>query len=310
MLLEKYFDASISPMEMDRLEAAAKDVAAGKLACHDKETADSLRLINSISRYAESSIERFADSLPTGLEDRLSSHISMLAAKDKCRDRRPWLNRIVSYSAAAAAVGIIAISGYHYMSVSDDLSTTNNLDAPSSVIIASAPSSIMIAVAPSEEADPKPASSGIAPICRQLSQPKTTAMAKTPRHTPRKQNKEASPTMAAASYQTLPSLAAASDQVPHFIVDEYAKEADKALSGIPPFKSDILTLSEEAFRVMPTGLTAYVDTSELLTQPISTLSQSINSIYESVEIMSEAFSGVATALEAAGNSLALLADPI
>lgn len=304
MLLQKYFDATMSPMEMNRLEAAAKDFTAGKLPCPDHETANDLRLINSISRFAESSLNELAESLPSGLEDRLNAHISMLADKDKSHSKLSWVKRWAAYAAAAAAVGILAVAGYHYLSSSDgDLS-------PSSILIAD--------VSKGETAVTTDENPVIAPINQQFSSDQAIAKAETAtektaayKSAPNKANttrtRQGKPN--ALVSQAL-STKANSDMENSSAEESYIKEADEALSAIPPFTKDAYFLSEEAFRVMPTGVTAYIETSNLFVQPISTLSQSINSIYESVEILSEALSGVSTALQAVNYSLALLSDPL
>lgn len=288
MLIGKYFDATISPMEMDQLEAIASGVDSGKLSCLDKGAIESLRLINAISRYAANSFDEFAGSLPQGLEDRLNVHISMLAAKDKSCHKRPWLRKATIYSAAAAVAGILAVAGYHLMPLPD------NGHSPSTIMIAN--------ISQEENSGETNEDSVIAPTRKSLTPPQGIAKAGPAKSS---QTKAISVSKIQRKNDISKDKTTITDTD---ITNSYAEKADEALSAIPPFTEDAFILSEEAFRVMPTGVTAYVETSQLLLQPISTLSQSINGIYESVEIMSEALSGVSTALEAVNSSLALLSD--
>lgn len=301
MLLGKYFDATISPMEMDRLESAARAVASGKADCPDHDIAEELQLINSISRYAEASLSNFTNNLPKGLEDRLNTHISMLAAKSASKERRPWVKRIVAYSAAAAVAGILAVGGYRYMQPTYMQPTSDNAPKQTYIMIADA-SRI-------ELADTSITQSPASPLREQLGTSNIVAQGGSTQGSTKKSVKanavKAHHRNAQVICRSNPTEGNLQGSDKSFI-----NEADVALNAIPPFTQDALALSEEAFRVMPTGVTAYVETSNLLEQPISTLSQSINNIYESVEIVSEALSGVAFALQAVNNSLALLSNPI
>lgn len=294
-LLGKYFDASISPLEMDRLERMAGEVAGGKAICPDPDAANALRMIYTVSRYAETALNEFADSLPEGLESRLESHISMLAAKSESRRRRPWAARLVRFSTAAAAALLIGTAAYTYLS-SDripelptvliaDVSKTGNGDSPGAV----AYQGTMMKPIPSQKRT----------LITGASAATTGNTSEQPTHSIAGAGKSGNISMQKNDNP------ATSENERHLL-----EEADEALSSLPPITKDIITISEEAFRVIPTGVTAYVETSRILAQPISTLSQSINNIYESVEAVSEALSGVSTAFEAVNSSLALLADPI
>ncbi len=70
------------------------------------------------------------------------------------------------------------------------------------------------------------------------------------------------------------------------------------------------TISEDVREVMPTMIEAKIETDRLLLQPMTTLSQSFDNVYESVAILSEAFSGIASTFNAVNTSLSTLSEPV
>lgn len=270
VLLGKYFEATISPLEMRSLESIANDVNTGKRQCPDIDMAENLAFIGMFGEYAEASLDAPECNLPTGLEDRLNSHISMLAAREQVGKRKSPFTKVIYLTATAAAVAAIVFGGISYMSHSDDLNTTQQIliaDASSSDSLSPIPESMPT---PPESAVSRPAS------------PANTSHGKTANLTKAKSK----------------SLKAQSGNL-------IAANRQPTTTDQQPF-----SISAETFKVMPSGITASIDPSQILVQPISTLSQSINNIYESVETVSEALSGVSSSLKAVSNSLAILSEPL
>ena len=81
------------------------------------------------------------------------------------------------------------------------------------------------------------------------------------------------------------------------------EESASALAMVP-------TISEDVREVMPTMIEAKIETDRLLLQPMTTLSQSFDNVYESVAILSEAFSGIASTFNAVNTSLSTLSEPV
>lgn len=270
VLLGKYFDATISPLEMRRLESIANDVNSGNCICPDLEIVESLRLISEFGEYAEASLDALECDLPAGLEDRLNFHISMLAAREQKRKRKSPFAKIIYLTATAAAVAAIVFGGISYMSHSEGLNT------PQQILIADASSSDSLSPIP--ESVPTPPESAVS----LPASPSNTSNGKISSRPKAKSKK----LIAKGSNLT-------------------AGHQQQATNSQQPF-----SISAETFKVMPSGITASIDPAQILVQPISTLSQSINNIYESVETVSEALSGVSSSLKAVSNSLALLSEPL
>lgn len=270
VLLGKYFDATISPLEMRRLESIANDVNSGRHKCPDTDVAESLRFISEFGEYAEASLDAPECDLPAGLEGRLNSHISMLAAREQVGKRKSPFAKVIYLTATAAAVSAIVFCGISYMSLSDDLNT------PQQILIADASSADSLSPIP--ESMPTPPESAVS----LPASPSNTSNGKISNRPKTKSKK-----LIAKGNNLIAGL-----QQP-------------ATTEQQPF-----SISAETFKVMPSGITASIDPAQILVQPISTLSQSINNIYESVETVSEALSGVSSSLKAVSNSLALLSEPL
>lgn len=286
-ILDRYFDATISYQEMERLNAVAKEVGSGRMLCPDTALLNDLLLIDSLNHFAEATLLADSNNVPPGLEARLNAHISLLGAESKIRERKSFILRILSYTAAAAVMGIIGFTGIvHFSGPSHPSESQQILIADISSISerqltsASHPEGEMIAQISTL---PLPESPG-----------KETNKVKPQKKTVHKELPKSKNTPMEDSFQR----------------SELIAEANGALESIPPFAEDAYAISEEAFKVMPTGITAYVETSRLLTQPLSTLSQSINYIYESIELVSEALSGVTMAVKTVNHSLDLLSNPL
>lgn len=279
MLLGKYFDATISSDEMERLDAYADTLASGALPCLDQDTAESLNMIFSLRQYGEFVIGPTA-AIPEGLEEMIDSHISKLAADT----RRSFLRRrLLRFSAAAAAAGILAMAGISYVS-QPSLPSPDRLPMMATVSEASNPDSTHT----------------FPPATDQSSTDSAEAAAIPPLHSPEKYAESNPPSRKAA----------AGDMEPAECRQSLTAKADKALEALPDISLEAFSISEEAFRVTPPQVTIPMETAGILRQPLSTLSQSINNIYESVGMVSEALSGVSLSLEAVSSSLCLLSDPL
>lgn len=294
LLLNKYFEAIISPDEMVRLETLAAKVSSGEISYPDKKLENDLMLINSLCGFADATLTSVADYAPSGLEERLDNHISTLAKDSRRRRTRVILTRIMKYSAASAVIGLMGVGGYFHLSHQDSFSYPNELVADMRLsgekeTVASETIPPLVSVIPS------PDDTQATPAAISDSRPLATGTLNhvISKHGPRKNaTKSENITIVSATQET------------------YLAQVNEALNPIPPFTTDAFIISEEAFRVMPIGITAYVETSEILIQPFFTLHQSVNDIYDTVDKVSEAFSGVSTALQAVGSSLALLSNPI
>ena len=272
ILLDKYFDATATPDEVEILKASANDVVSGEISCPDSNLKEQLRFINAIEGYSEKILSAYSESAPSDLETRLETHISSLAAGSAERKRRPFLAKFLPYSAAAVAAAIVAVAGIKYFSPQEDGNVAQQI-----LIAYNSTASIEATV--SESIPSLIASSAI-------SSPHTPSQ--NTKHTKRTPK----PSTSAAASSPLPSESPTLNSQP-------------SPTTLSPF-----SISEETFRVMPAGINARIETAHILVQPISTLSQSINNIYESVAAVSEALSGVSSSFEAVSNSLALLSEPI
>ncbi len=270
ILLGKYFDATISPMEMARLDSIANDAESGKLMCHDNEISDNLHFISTFSKFAGTSLSSIADNMPAGLEERMNSHISMLAAKAQSRKRISSFAKIVSFTSAAAVAALIAFAGYNYLSREKDILPTPQILIADASISDSVTHTTESTPSISENAPTLNVTAGI------------TAMS-----TPNRKSHHT------AAKRPIKIQQPTTDNQP-----------------LTTDNQQTFSISEETFKVMPSGILASVDPAQILLQPITTLSQSINNIYESVESVSEALSGVSSSLRAVSNSLALLTEPI
>lgn len=296
-MLGQYFDATISPTDMAKLKTIAGRLASGLFACPDDSVRNDLMLIYSLSEFASESLSTVADRIPDSLEDRLNNHISMLAAETRRKRRKKFIAGMTAFSAAASVIALMGVVGFKYLSHNDlpsptesriliaDVSLSEKTDPIPSIKSSSTEENPLLPTAASAFTD-APIKSAAAPAAKS-------------KNTRRKSSKKTSGT----PENNLP-------EEPVSQKDVFLAEANEALNPVPPFAKDAYSVSEEAFRVVPSGVTAYVETTHILVQPLSTLSQSIYNIYESMEVVSEALSALPTAFDAVSSSLLLLSEPL
>lgn len=81
-----------------------------------------------------------------------------------------------------------------------------------------------------------------------------------------------------------------------------------AATATLPEKINIPNFSDPVIDVMPMIAAASIDPSKVVLQPLSTLSQTVCNVYESVDAVSSSFAGIAETLELVNSSLALLSS--
>lgn len=72
--------------------------------------------------------------------------------------------------------------------------------------------------------------------------------------------------------------------------------------------SPLASLSEQLDVVSPALTAAYVDPAQIALQPLSTISQTIDDVYESIDMVTRALSGMSYTFETASEGLALIYD--
>lgn len=81
-----------------------------------------------------------------------------------------------------------------------------------------------------------------------------------------------------------------------------------AATATLPEKINIPNFSDPVIDVMPMIAAASIDPSKVVIQPLSTLSQTVCNVYESVDAVSSSFAGIAETFELVNSSLALLSS--
>lgn len=118
MLLDKYFEATITPEGMAQLKTVAKAVANGEASCPDGNMTEQLLLIDAFESYSEGILDTYSESSPSYLENKLNAHISSLAVTtSKGKHRWP---KILYYSATAVVTAFIAFAGINYLHHQED----------------------------------------------------------------------------------------------------------------------------------------------------------------------------------------------
>ncbi|MBD5358244.1 MAG: hypothetical protein HDR88_14845 [Bacteroides sp.] len=283
-MLSQYFEATISPNDMANLETLASQVASGVCNCPDESVKADMMLIYSLNRFAANSLSEVSASVPDTLEDRLSNHISMLAAESRKKYRKSFIRRLTTYSAAASVIAVMGIVGFNYLTHEETPSAPQILIADASL---------------SEKADNPPAELFNSPATEVSSPAKVSS-----KTTAKSGNRKKAVTKTSANSKIARPTETSTEK------EVFLAEANEALDPVPPFAKDAYIVSEEAFKVVPSGITAYVETNNILIQPLSTLSQSIYNIYESVEMVADALSAIPTAFDAVSSSLSLLSEPL
>ena len=107
-LTEKFFNATISQKESKVLADIARDLAGDNPTCRisDMQLLQDLKVVAMLNECASATLQAFSLKTPQGLEQRLSNHISSLAADT----RRKRFRRIILPAAGVAAAATLLIS--------------------------------------------------------------------------------------------------------------------------------------------------------------------------------------------------------
>lgn len=264
VLIQRFYDATISPEEMATLLAAASCPEKYVTDGGDAQLAADLSLIASLAPASQTVLE---SDIPAGLEQRLGRHISQLARKPSAKRR--WL---YSISAAAAVAALLSI-GIKVTVTQPSLPTQYAATVAGTPAPAAPAAEYNGSEQPVRETTPAPATAHPARISRE-----TMKMVK-----PEPQEHK------------IPDRIEGNTELPPI------GEALASL-GKMPSASDLVA------DVTPTLSVAAVDPVWILAQPLSTLSQSVDNVYESLDIVAKALSGVHASITSAAEGLAPVAD--
>lgn len=262
-LIQRFFDATISPEEMDTLLAVAS--------CPEKYLGDNddtvlaadLTLIASLGTASEKILET---AVPPGLEQKLERHISRIAGKPKLRKK--WL---YSISAAAAIVAVFSI-GIKVSVTQSSLPAQNAIDSPDT-------SSFALALPPLENNVRVENTGGTASVSSPVASVNVSEKTRKPKiHVKSSTSQSAEMIEPVQIHDVLPSL------------------------GKMPSMSDLVA------DITPTLSVVSIDPAGMLAQPLSTLSQSVDNVYESLDIVAKALSGVNASITSAAEGLAPVSD--
>ncbi len=252
-LTEKYFTGDISPEETHSLLEAA-DIADG--GAYDARTLADLRMIRALH---SPELGQMLAPVPSGLEERLDSHISSLAR------RRPAMRRWLAACSAAAAVAIVMTIGLRHHGV-DQTSGLASADTPSVLPDLTLTVPDTRGTVTSDPAGATPA----------------TIITPAPRR---------------ASSAPRPMAKAAQKAAPLSVPAEAPMKATLPELELSP----IVTATIRDVR--PILASAIVDPSDVLAQPLSTISQSIDNVYMSLDMVAKALRSTSSTLDDAADKL-------
>ena len=268
-LTEKFFNATISEAEMSLLDKYAESILSGKEngVMPDRMLLNDLSVVAALHQLNLRTLDNLSAQTPPGLEARLEKHISRISASSR---KRKW-RLAATYSGAAAAIaGIILTIGLP--SRQPSFPDTNPLPA----------SGQLAAVASTPTAEE---SHAIDPTTITVAAP-GNASVRIQYKSIRKDKKKTT------NVTTLNLKAETKTPLPEPL-------------SLPP-NMKIPDFTEPVAEIRPMLAAAIIDPSEIVMQPLTTLSQTVSNVYESVDIVSSAFAGIADAFEMVNSSLALL----
>jgi len=261
-LTERFFDATIRSEEMDVLLTVASCPEKFLKGKPDDALEADLTVIASLGTASENIL---AADIPSGLEQKLESHISRLSGRSAFR--RKWIYPV----SAAAAVAAIITTGINL--------TDYTTDTPGQTAEVHTGSPAISPASPSAEREFLRSGTGIASVpapAAPASISGKTRKLKIPEDINKPQDTE----------RTEPTQI--HDILPTF-------------SRIPP-------VSDLVADITPTLSTVTIDPAWILAQPLSTLSQSVDNVYESLDIVAKAFSGVNASIASAAEGIAPISD--
>lgn len=297
-LLESFFNASISPDDERRLFHIAnffkrnpEKIPPGT----DRRLVSDLLMVATLKESLEMISMQAASSAPPQLEETLDRHISRLASTERRKTAWRWLKGL----SAAAAVAAIVVAG---MEVADFESPSDN----KTILAYSGPAETYNESLPSSLRPDTSATAGKSIAEKSLSRvsPSSSPVKSvTPGH--RENRSKTPPAQVSLSPEDIDKVHEAINMAMDAVSSDSRDviESTAALATLPA----ITTVVEET---LPVLASARIDTDRILLQPITTLGQSIDNVYESVGMLAEAFSGVSATFEMVGLTLDEISKPM
>ena len=263
-LTEKYLNGSITSAEMEILRERAR----GNELLPD-DLRDDVEMILALDRLEDPLLSALEKRMPDDMEERLSAHISRLAAADRVEARRPiWSRRILRHAggwAAAACAGIaITVGIIHDKSVSHrpEGIASEYSQGVMEEIENGTPANL---IASAEEINVIPS-----PPEETISKPEVKATAKARR----------------SDGERRKSVKKLTGEGENLIDGHNLPETSVAVNVSVTIPDFISPLSD----VMPIIAQASINTSDIVVLPFSTLNQSFDNVFEAIETVSTAIS--------------------
>jgi hypothetical protein len=279
-----------------------------------------LRMIAKLEEFAQQSLKAAEASAPDILETRMNLHIARLAAAD----RRRRIRRILTASSAAAAVALVITLGLRWQATSAPTAMESPAEVSSEMAVStpSTPSTASTAATLSTPSTPTtPSTLSKAPTAstvlaeavtdRPVTKPSQTSMGLSP-HTALspKASGYTHPSLSASTSRALSTsrpLSASASPAPSASNSPKAAKAPIPSQAIA--KINLPDITNPVLEITPIIASATLDPSLVMAQPLSTLSQAIDNVYESFNTLSKALSGANDALDALSSGLSGIADP-
>lgn len=225
--------------------------------------------LDAVAAIQAASRQILLQEIPIGIEERLDRHISSLARKNSWQKK--WLFPI-STAAAVALFATIGSGLFEQPSSQPALYSVSEKTAPKPRTVTPHSSTLSnvasATITPDENSGGAASPSKPLPISRQTS-----------RHSRQASLKEPSAAVTPAMIQ----------------------EVSSTIRNLPPASDMVVGIS-------PVIAAATIDPSVILAQPLSTISQSVENVYESLEIVSRAFSEINMTVSSAAEGISLIAE--
>lgn len=283
-LLERFYEGTASPAETDRLYALAKELADIGREQIPPDLWNDIALLTAISDFSSESNTALEAATPPELEKRLENHIHALAISERRASISGW-RKIGRGCAAAAAVALLFFAGYRLLPdrVGPDLSPLNTTGH--------------IASAVSTQSSDNPVSGQATPQFSILPDKGSSTQETIP--SPDKKNRNANKRTVSKGGDIHDVKDSETDG------EEYIYPEDENIDSADDFQdfsfepdSRLVASIEEAESsekedIVPIPNTvsmSTLDPSQSLTMPMTTLSASLDNVFQSVNLLSESLS--------------------
>lgn len=309
-LAQSFFDATISPGELEELLGIARALSmpgADGISSLDAGLLDDLRMLASLSDYSTAVTNHVSQCAPDYLEQMLDRHISELAGKEKVK-RGKWKHVLARVSGVAAAIALMVTLGLHYVDIADDSHGRENGDRLALAVMpekVATPTSAGEPTSPANQASPGKLSSEGSEISAKgipSHEENMAALATTTNCGSRESGHRKVKTSSRKNGKSEVKKTEA-DISRHDVDQAVMQQAVLALNIIPE-------ISEDVKMVIPAVGAASVEASEALAPSLTTLSQVVDNVYESVTLMQQVFSGIKESMGTVGQTLASISQPI